>query len=178
MKPAPATPEYHAFVAGLKTRIATARLAAARVVNRELVALYWDIGAAMVEKQKSLGWGDAVVEMVAADLRRAFSGMSGFSARNVWDMRRLYESYNSPEILLHAASELEELPAKAILRRAVAELTDMKPAAFLRQLVAEIPWGQNLLILNKASTSAARLYYVRATARFGWSRNVLLNQPS
>ena len=176
MKPAPAIPEYHAFVAGLKERIAAARLAAVRVVNRELVALYWNIGAAIVEKQQSLGWGDAVVEMVAADLRRAFSGMSGFSARNVWDMRRLYESYTSPEILLHAASELEELPAKAILRRAVAELTDKKPTTFLRQLVAEIPWGQNLLILNKASASAARLYSLRATARFGWSRNVLLNQ--
>jgi predicted nuclease of restriction endonuclease-like (RecB) superfamily len=47
---------------------------------------------------------------------------------------------------------------------------------FLRQLVAEIPWGQNLLILNKLSAPAARLWYLRATARFGWSRNVLLNQ--
>ena len=47
---------------------------------------------------------------------------------------------------------------------------------FLQQLVAEIPWGHNLLILNKMTDPAARLYYLRATARFGWSRNVLLNQ--
>ena len=48
--------------------------------------------------------------------------------------------------------------------------------ATLQQLVAEIPWGQNLLILNKLSAPAARLWYLRATTRFGWSRNVLLNQ--
>jgi predicted nuclease of restriction endonuclease-like (RecB) superfamily len=42
--------------------------------------------------------------------------------------------------------------------------------------VAEIPWGHHRLILDKLTNPAARLYYLRATARFGWSRNVLLNQ--
>lgn len=46
---------------------------------------------------------------------------------------------------------------------------------FLRQAVAEIPWGQHLTILNKVTVPAAHLYYLRATAQFGWSRNVLLN---
>ena len=48
--------------------------------------------------------------------------------------------------------------------------------ANLQQLVAEIPGAKTLLIPNKLSTPAARLWYLRATARFGWSRNVLLNQ--
>ena len=47
---------------------------------------------------------------------------------------------------------------------------------FVRQLVAEIPWGHHLLLLNKVTDPAARLYYLRATAQLGWSRNVLLNQ--
>lgn len=60
--------------------------------------------------------------------------------------------------------------------QAVAKLGADEPIPFLRQLVAEIPWGQNLLILNKLSAPAARLWYLRATASFGWSRNGLLNQ--
>jgi predicted nuclease of restriction endonuclease-like (RecB) superfamily len=55
-------------------------------------------------------------------------------------------------------------------------LTEAQVIEFLQQLVAEIPWGQNLLILNRIPDPAARLYYLQATARFGWSRNVLLNQ--
>lgn len=47
---------------------------------------------------------------------------------------------------------------------------------FLQQVIAEIPWGQHLTILNKVTDPAPRLYYLRATAQFGWSRNVLLNQ--
>lgn len=46
----------------------------------------------------------------------------------------------------------------------------------LRQLVAEIPWGHNLLILNKTDDSKEREYYIQASAQMGWSRNVLLNQ--
>lgn len=46
----------------------------------------------------------------------------------------------------------------------------------LQQAVAEIPWGQNLLIMEKVADFAARRYYIHATAEMGWSRNVLLNQ--
>jgi predicted nuclease of restriction endonuclease-like (RecB) superfamily len=50
------------------------------------------------------------------------------------------------------------------------------PADFLRQLVAEVPWGHHVELLKKIKAPAARLYYLRATAQLGWSRNVLLNQ--
>ena len=33
-----------------------------------------------------------------------------------------------------------------------------------------------MLVLNQLADPAARIYYLRATAQFGWSRNVLLNQ--
>ena len=67
----------------LKARVISARICAARAVNRDLILLYWDIGHGIVEKQKTLGWGDAVVEMVARDLRRAFPASQSFSPDNL-----------------------------------------------------------------------------------------------
>ena len=49
------------------------RTSAARAVNRDLVLLYWDLGRAIVEQQAAQGWGDSVVEQIAADLRRGVS---------------------------------------------------------------------------------------------------------
>jgi len=46
----------------------------------------------------------------------------------------------------------------------------------VRELVAAIPWGHHINQLATVTDPAARLYYLRATARFGWTRNVLLNQ--
>ena len=101
------SPEYRQFIEDLKMRVDSARISAARAVNRDLILLYWDIGRGIVEKQQTLGWGDAVVQMVAADLRRAFPEMRGFSLANVWRMRQLHTVYSSDAILAQAARELE-----------------------------------------------------------------------
>ncbi|MFH1709065.1 MAG: DUF1016 N-terminal domain-containing protein [Planctomycetota bacterium] len=154
------SPEYRQFIEDLKARVNSSRISAARAVNRDLILLYWDIGRGIVEKQQTLGWGESVVEMVSADLRRAFPRMTGFSPRNVWAMRRLYATYTAPEILAQVVRENDH----------------GAPNHILPQVVAEIPWGHHRLILDKITVPAALLYYLRATARFGWSRNVLLNQ--
>ena len=171
--------DYADFLAGLKARILDARTAAVQAVNCELILLYWDMGRGIVEKQQTATWGDAVVEQLAADLRAAFPDMRGFSPRNVWDMRRFYTTLTEPAFLAHAKREMTSRSVSPILRQPVAELNaagQSDAIAYVRQLAAEIPWGHHLLMLNKLSGSAARLYYLRATARFGWCRNVLLNQ--
>lgn len=157
--------DYAAFVADLKARIQSARLNAGRAVNRELVLLYWDIGRGIVEKQQALGWGDAVVESLARDLSEAFPGMRGFSASNLWRMRQLYTALTAPDFL---AQLVRELAPKAKEPEFLAQA--------VRELAGAIPWGQHVEMLNKLTDPAARLYYLRTTAHFGWSRAVLLNQ--
>src|SRR4051812_42395630 len=97
--------DYATFVADLKTRIAAARLTAARAVNAELVGLYWDIGATIREQQATQGWGDSVVERLSSDLKRPFPGTTGFSAVNLWRMRQLHEMYTAPEFLSQLVRE-------------------------------------------------------------------------
>jgi len=176
----PLNREYVEFVTELKQRIVSARLHAARAVNQDLILLYWDIGRGIVERQEKLGWGQSVVEMLAGDLQQAFPGISGFSARNLWDMRRFYSAYSDAEFVQQAVAEFGKLkPSKKPSQPAAGiDSTDAQaaPVEFLRQAVAEIPWGHHLQILNKVATPPARLFYLRAAAKLGWSRNVLLNQ--
>ena len=47
---------------------------------------------------------------------------------------------------------------------------------FLAQAVREIPWGQNILILEKCKTQAERLFYVAQARNNGWSRSTLTQQ--
>ena len=82
--------EYGHFLKVIKKSIRSHQLEALRAVNRELVALYWQIGKAIQQKQEELGWGKAVVETLAKDLQVEFPGRNGFSARNLWDMKNLY----------------------------------------------------------------------------------------
>ena len=153
--------DYAVWLAEVKTRIQSARISAARAVNRDLILLYWDIGRGIVEKQEQLGWGKSVVDRLSRDLRAAFPTVTGFSPRNLWDMKRFYVTYSEPEVWRQAVAKSDY---------------GGNTEEFLRQLVAEIPWGHNLLILNKITDCSERLYYLRAIAQFGWTRNVLLNQ--
>jgi predicted nuclease of restriction endonuclease-like (RecB) superfamily len=155
-----ASPDYRNFIEDLKARIVAARTSASRAVNTDLILLYWDIGRGIVEKQQALGWGDSVVEMVASDLQRAFPGMKGFSPRNVWYMRRFYEVYGVGDFLQQAVAELKQNPkGRSICPPPVAKLgTDNAPRPFLQQVVAEIPWGQHIMIIEKLTNSAERLY--------------------
>ncbi|HBB66982.1 MAG: hypothetical protein A2X28_08090 [Elusimicrobia bacterium GWA2_56_46] len=160
--------DYVRFLSDLKKRILTARISAARAVNRDLILLYWDIGRAIVEKQKLLNWGDSVVEMVAKDLQSEFPEIRGFSADSIWRMRQFFTEYVESAFL--------EQPVPEIARRADSIKHDQLLSQFVRELLASVPWGHHVELLKKVKAPAARLYYLRATARFGWSRKVLLNQ--
>lgn len=171
-----ATLEYRKFIEELKARVTAARISAARHVNRDLILLYWDIGRGIVEKQQILGWGESVVEMVSADLRRAFPGARGFSANNVWLMRQFFSEYSIAEFLEQAVQEMRG-QGHLFLEQAVQDKAgDEFLSQFVREMLAPIPWGHHVEIVKKVKAPAARLYYLRAAAQFGWSRNVLLNQ--
>ena len=165
--------DYAAWLGGLKSRIQSARISAARAVNRELILLYWDIGRGIVEKQEDLGWGKSVVEQLSLDLRSEFPGMKGFSANNLWLMRQFYSEYSSPAFLEQLVQEMQS-------QRLESPEGGVRESVFLEQLVQEIlspvPWGHLVEIAKKVKVPRERLYYLRATAQLGWTRAVLMNQ--
>ncbi len=154
----PSTPiafDYSAFVADLKTRIASARLTAAHAVNSELAGLYWDIGAAIREKQAAQGWGDAVVERLARDLKRSFPATTGFSTINLWHMRQLHETYTAPDFLSQLVRETG-LRNKA--RGGPSIIASTKLSQAVREMLVAVPWGHHVNLLAKIEQPAQRLY--------------------
>lgn len=178
------SPGYREFLAELTRRVQSARVAAGRAVNRELVMLYWDIGRGIVEKQRIQAWGNAVVEKLGTDLRRKFPGVTGFSSDNLWRMRQFYLESTSAEFL----ALLHSSPAGSFLEQVVPEIVEdgksgileqpvpEMPVQAARELMALVPWGHHVELMKKVKLPDARLFYLRETARFGWSRAVLLNQ--
>jgi len=47
---------------------------------------------------------------------------------------------------------------------------------FVQQVVAQIPWGHNIVILDKVNNLEERKWYIKNSAQNGWSRNVLVHQ--
>ena len=47
---------------------------------------------------------------------------------------------------------------------------------FVQQVVAQIPWGHNIVLLDKIDDPNERKWYIEKSAKNGWSRNVLVHQ--
>ena len=87
--------EFKVFVQEIKAKIQTAHIQALKVVNKELIALYTDIGKTITQRQESFGWGKSVVESLSKELQSEFEGLDGFSPRNLWNMRNFYLAYQN-----------------------------------------------------------------------------------
>ncbi len=102
-----AVPEgYQELLGDLKERIRAAQIRAALAVNRELIALYWQIGRDILARQGMRGWGAQVIDRLAADLRQAFPQLKGFSRRNLHYMRAFAEAYPDEHFVQQVVAQI------------------------------------------------------------------------
>ncbi|WP_425214407.1 PDDEXK nuclease domain-containing protein [Tumidithrix helvetica] len=133
---------YTELLVAVKQRIRAAQYEALRSVNRELAMLYWDIGKMIVTRQQGETWGKSVVEQLAKDLQAEFQGVSGFSARNIWNMRSFYLSYSQNEKLQPMVAEIGWSHNLAIMERCKDDLE----REFYLWMTRKFGWTKNVLI--------------------------------
>ncbi|MCD2119640.1 MULTISPECIES: DUF1016 N-terminal domain-containing protein [Rhodococcus] len=92
----PVPSEYADTLESIKRLVHRARYVAQRRVNTELLRLYWQIGATIIERQKTAPWGSKVLSRLSEDLRTEFPGVKGFSPANLKYMRRFAEAWPDP----------------------------------------------------------------------------------
>ncbi|MBE0433323.1 hypothetical protein IBX73_07650 [candidate division WOR-3 bacterium] len=143
---------YMLLLKEVKSKILSARISAARKVNKELIKLYWDIGKTIVGRQKEYGWGKSVIEKLAKDLKREFRDTEGFSSRNLWYMRCLYLEYDNKPILQQPVAEIPWGHNIMIFTK----VKDAKAREYYLKSATELGWSRNVL-LNQIKADAYRL---------------------
>jgi len=142
------TTEYKEFIQRIKIKAQQAQIKASVKVNSTLLEFYWELGQEIIEKQKIANWGSAFLKNMSKDLMREFPNMKGFSKRNLELIRKWYLYY----------SEKNEITKQAV-----------------SQLLL-IPWGHNIVIVQKSKNVEEALFYVQKTIENSWSRSVLVHQ--
>ncbi len=133
---------YHDFLRELKERILQAQVRAVLSVNRELVLLYWQIGRDILNRQQQQGWGAKIIDNLAADLRKAFPEMKGFSSRNLKYMRSFAETYPDEQFVQQVVAQI---PWGHNLRILDAVKDSVEREWYARQTI-EQGWSRNVLV--------------------------------
>jgi len=117
-------------------------------------------------------------EQLSLDLQNEFPKAKGFSARNLWNMKKWYLFYSGKENFSELAHRMEEsLDMKGLKLQQVGMEIDEKQK--LHQLGAEmefpsvfgfVPWRHHVEIVTKCKTIEEALFYVRKTVEESWSR--------
>lgn len=137
-----AHPDYQNLLGEIQQRIRSAQYQALKAVNHELINLYWDIGRLIVDRQQVAGWGKAIVEQLANDIRAEFPGITGFSARNVWRMRDFYLTYHDNSKLTPLVAEIGWTHNLVILEKCKGDLE----REFYIRMTRRFGWTKNVLI--------------------------------
>ena len=172
--------DYANWIAEVKHRYRSAQVKAAVKVNAEKLLFNWQLGRDLVQKKAEERWGAGVVEQVSLDLKREFPDAEGFSASNLWYMKKRYVFYTSQvplEKLQRGIGELQPaVNQKCIkLQRPVAEFDETIKDEGFPLPFSLVPWGQHIEIITRCKKLEEALFYIQQVIEKGLSRPALIN---
>jgi len=187
-------PEYIGFLQELKETILRSRYQAAKLVNRELILLYFQTGKKLSEKINAHKWGAKVIDNISNDLQRELPGLRGFSVTNLKKMRHFYETYSFFEISPSSTAQFEtsikpsstvqfKLSVKAIhnvtkvsnypLGIPVTEAIQILETSEFIDKFLSISFTHHILLLSKIKSWDELFFYVSKTLENQWSVSIL-----
>ncbi len=136
------TPPYKYWLKEIKDIVALAKSKAALSVNEHLLLMYWQLGQMIVQKQKQHLWGDAVIEQLSLDLKKAFPYMKGFSRTNLFNCKKLFLFYSGTKVQ-PVVGQLQNSKNKKIIQvqPVVGQLKLTIPRTL--KFITQIPWSHN-----------------------------------
>lgn len=166
--------KYHELLSDLKEKIRSARQRAVLAVNRELLAVYWEMGRAILAQQKEEGWGSKIIDRLSVDLKTEFPDFKGVSVRNLKYMRAFAEAYPDFVIMQQPAAQKRiSKKSQEIVQVPLAQTSVPPDFSIVQHPAAQIPWSHHQVILDKAKNEKERLFYIIQSAQNGWSRSIL-----
>ena len=82
--------KYNLILTNIVTHIEKSKHMAFANINKILLDAYWNIGKILSENSS---YGASVVENLSNDLKIKYPETRGFSVRNLWNMKKFYETY-------------------------------------------------------------------------------------
>ena len=134
--------DYITVLEAIKDDVRTARRQALRVVNTELLELYWRIGRTILDRQGTDGWGAKVISRLSTDLRGEFPDMTGLSRSNLHYMRAFAEAWPEIAFVQQAVGQMPWGHVTVLLNK----LSDAETRDWYAAQAVEYGWSRNVLV--------------------------------
>ena len=86
--------EYIEAVKAIKEAIQISRYRAAKLVNKEVLALYYAVGRYISLNSRNASYGSSALRVISDQLQQEMPGLKGFSESSLKRMRKFYEDWS------------------------------------------------------------------------------------
>ena len=178
----------------IKNAIVHSRYNAAKMINKELLGLYYGVGKYVSENSRGGTWGTGAIKQLSDDLQKMLPGLRGFSEGAIKKMRIFYEEWSAifanrsltmndlTETDFHAHSKITDMIATGDFKHcehpidllllekhmALTLLSEFSSEAFYR-----VGFTHHYTLMAKEKSLPARLFYIAKCAENFWTVETL-----
>jgi len=134
---------YDLILRDIIKEVRSTRIILANRINTSMMQMYWNIGKLLFEENMEKGYGHRTVERLSIDLKDEFPNSTGFSPRNLWDMKRFYEFYYQANEKLRQSVAV--LPWKHNIL-IISNSKSLEEACFYVESALSMKWTRSLLL--------------------------------
>ena len=165
------TKEYLQAVKTIKQAILDSRYRAARLVNKELLSLYYWVGNYVSVHSRVDAWNTNAIATIAKMLQQELPGLTGFSETNIKNMRIFYEVWSPVLNRQLTAADLEKPLDFNVLQNRQLVAADLDASDL--ECFLNVGFTNHREILRKTNSLEERLFYIRRCAKEFWSKETL-----
>lgn len=142
----------------LKDAILKSRYHAARLVNKELIALYFGIGRKISETAKQEAWGSKVLEQISKELQIELPGLRGFSSGNLKKMR-VFAEFWMEQLTIGSA-----VPNQINISAEIGSTLSNQFPENLANIFFSVSFSHHYIIASKSKSLNEAWFYLSKTA--------------
>lgn len=155
-------------VKAIKSAIIDSRYQLAKIVNKQVITLYYNIGEYISIRSRKGHWGSGAIKTLSTLLRQELPGLRGFSETAIKDMRIFFEEWqpvfsNRQSATADFGAELSV--GECIINR---QLTTADLTAAQLELFFNVAFTHHREILRRTYTLAERMFYIEKCATEFW----------
>lgn len=166
------TADYNVAVQTIKDAILRSQYQAAKLVNREMLSLYYGIGRYISANSREGFWGTGAIRTISERLRKEMPGLKGFSETNLKYMRMFYEEW-SPVVeskISKSSAATDGIDTHSLLpAKSSATADDLE--RFLN-----LSFSHHIIILAKEKNIEKRWKYIGLAIENKWDKRFLKAQ--
>lgn len=166
------TADYNAAVQTIKEAILRSQYQAAKLVNREMLSLYYGIGRYISANSREGFWGTGAIKTISERLRKELPGLKGFSQTNLKYMRIFYEEW-SP--IIEAKNHKSSAVADKINTDSLLPVKSSTTADDLEKFL-NLSFSHHIIILAEEKNIEKRWKYISLAIENKWDKRFLKTQ--